>query len=62
MLQEAKDLQNIAVERLVKLTASQDEITFKAPTGSGKTYMMADAMNRILWRNLNCEQRGMKYE
>ena len=33
---------------MVELTATQDEITFKAPTGSGKTYMMADMMNRIL--------------
>lgn len=48
MLQEAKDLQNGAVASLVALTAAQDEITFKAPTGSGKTYMMADMMNRIL--------------
>ena len=48
MLQEAKDLQKNAVENLVALTASKNEITFKAPTGSGKTYMMADMMNRIL--------------
>jgi len=48
MLQEAKDLQNAAVTRLVELTKTLDEITFKAPTGSGKTYMMADMMNRIL--------------
>lgn len=48
MLQEAKDLQNRAVEKLIELTEKQDEITFKAPTGSGKTYMMADMMNRIL--------------
>jgi len=48
MLQEAKDLQNAAVTRLVDLTHTLDEITFKAPTGSGKTYMMADMMNRIL--------------
>jgi len=48
MRQEAIDLQQNAVEKLVELTATQDEITFKAPTGSGKTYMMADMMNRIL--------------
>ena len=52
MLQEAKDLQLKAVEELVALTAtSQKTITFKAPTGSGKTYMMADMMNRILERD-----------
>jgi type III restriction enzyme len=48
MKQEAIDLQQNAVSALVELTAIQDEITFKAPTGSGKTYMMADIMNRIL--------------
>lgn len=51
MRQEAKDLQYNAVSRLVEITASQDELTFKAPTGSGKTYMMADMMNRILSAN-----------
>jgi type III restriction enzyme len=51
MRQEAKDLQNDAVTKLVELTNRQDEITFKAPTGSGKTYMMADMMNRILGNN-----------
>lgn len=48
MKQEAIDLQQNAVTSLVELTATQDEITFKAPTGSGKTYMMADMMNRVL--------------
>ncbi len=48
MKQEAIDLQQNAVTSLVELTATQDEITFKAPTGSGKTYMMAEMMNRIL--------------
>ena len=49
MLQAIKDLQNRAVSQLVSLKAA--EITFKAPTGSGKTYMMADMMNRILAEN-----------
>ena len=49
MRQEAIDLQHNAVSRLVELTATkQDEMFFKAPSGSGKTYMMADMMNRIL--------------
>jgi len=48
MLQQAIDLQQNAVSALVELTAKQDEITFKSPTGSGKTYMMADMMNRIV--------------
>ena len=57
MLQEAKDLQKNAVTKLTKIlqnvSDSRKEITFKAPTGSGKTYMMADFMNRILAANQN---------
>ena len=45
MLQEAKDLQNRAVTKMVYvLSQGKKEYTFKAPTGSGKTYMMADFM------------------
>ena len=54
MLQEAKDLQNDAVTKLVNVLAdSKKEFTLKAPTGSGKTYMMADFMNRIIAANEN---------
>lgn len=49
MLQEAKDLQKEAVTKLLTVLATdKKEITFKAPTGSGKTFMMSDLMNRIL--------------
>lgn len=49
MLQEARDLQKNAVSNLVKiLHENKKELTFKAPTGSGKTFMMADFMNRII--------------
>ncbi len=48
MLQEAIDLQNNAVKQLVNLTEQKKELTFKAPTGSGKTYMMAKMMNSLL--------------
>ena len=49
MLQEAKDLQQRAVAELVrKAEGSKRELTFRAPTGSGKTRMMADFMNRVL--------------
>lgn len=53
MLQEAKDLQNSAVAKLVNVIGQEEksEYTFKAPTGSGKTYMMADFMNRIIRAN-----------
>lgn len=49
MLQEAKDLQKESVTKLLAvLDTDKKEITFKAPTGSGKTFMMCDFMNRIL--------------
>lgn len=49
MLQEAKDLQKESVTKLLTVLATdKKEITFKAPTGSGKTFMMSDLMNRIL--------------
>jgi type III restriction enzyme len=48
MLQEAIDLQQNAVVELVNKLKSKKEITFRAPTGSGKTRMMADFMNRVI--------------
>lgn len=53
MLQEIVDLQDEAVSKLLKYILKQKESTFKAPTGSGKTYMMSDLMNRILSRDEN---------
>lgn len=53
MLKEAVELQQSAVSKLVELINSKEELTFRAPTGSGKTYMMADFMNRILASNDN---------
>lgn len=53
MLIEAIELQQKAVGDLIEKLKSKDEITFRAPTGSGKTYMMADMMNRILASNEN---------
>lgn len=51
MLKEVIELQQKAVNHLVNVTLHKDEVTFRAPTGSGKTYMMADFMNRILATN-----------
>ena len=51
MLQEAIDLQNDAINKLVDLSSLQSDITFKAPTGSGKTFMMAKMMDRIIENN-----------
>ena len=48
MLQEVFELHDSAVSSLVDCIRIKDNITFKSPTGSGKTYMMADFMNRIL--------------
>ena len=49
MLQETKDLQLRAVDELEqKILSHKQEFTFRAPTGSGKTRMMADFMNRVL--------------
>lgn len=51
MLKEVIELQKNAVHKLLKVLPNKKEITFKAPTGSGKTYMMADFMNNILSKN-----------
>ncbi len=49
MFQAVKDLQNRAVTELYKKAHEPKlKLTFSAPTGSGKTRMMADFMNRIL--------------
>ena len=50
MLQEARNLQKEAVQKLESLlkNSKQKSLVFKAPTGSGKTYMMADFMNKVL--------------
>lgn len=53
MLIEARELQDRAVKQLLQVVKDRTargikEITFKAPTGSGKTFMMADFCNRIL--------------
>lgn len=53
MLQEVIDLQTNAVNALIEKISIQDEITFKAPTGSGKTFMMADFMNQMISKNNN---------
>lgn len=51
MLTEAKELQQNAVAQLIQLSKTKNNIVFRAPTGSGKTYMMADFMNHILMEN-----------
>jgi type III restriction enzyme len=55
MLQEAKNIQNEAVDKLLNLlkNSKQKSLVFKAPTGSGKTYMIADLMNHVLAEDKN---------
>ena len=53
MLKEVIDLQNAAVENLLVEVDKDKEITFKSPTGTGKTYMMADFMDRVISNNPN---------
>lgn len=48
MLQEVIDLQNSVVEQIKDILYAKDEVVFKSPTGSGKTYMMAKFMNDVL--------------
>jgi len=48
VIDAVKVLQNRAVTQLENQLKTKDTITFKAPTGSGKTHMMGDLMNRVL--------------
>ncbi len=48
MLQEIIELQSRAVNGILNELLIKDNIIFKSPTGSGKTYMMADLMNKVL--------------
>lgn len=48
MLQEIIELHDGAVSSLIEKTRRKNNVTFKSPTGSGKTHMMADYMNRVL--------------
>ena len=53
MLQEIVELQKSAVAKLISIVKNErkDSYTFRAPTGSGKKYMMADFMNQMLETN-----------
>ena len=53
MLQEVIDLQNESVTNLLYHMERKNEITFKAPTGSGKTHMMADFMDKVIENDEN---------
>ena len=51
MKSEIIELQNRAIAELVAKSKYMDELTFRAPTGSGKTFMMAKFMDEILETN-----------
>lgn len=51
MKSEIIELQNRAIAELVDKSKYMDELTFRAPTGSGKTFMMAKFMDEILETN-----------
>jgi len=52
--QEVRELQNKAVNAMLdKMSSVCNEFTFKAPTGSGKTFMMAKFMDEYLAKNHN---------
>lgn len=61
MLQEVIRLQNRAVTSLVEEIGGKREVTFKAPTGSGKTHMMADFMDRVLEANKQANGDRVNY-
>jgi type III restriction enzyme len=52
MLQAIKDIQNKAIDKVISLLKVKNDVTFKSPTGSGKTYMMAKIMSKML----ECDQ------
>lgn len=53
MLEDVVSLQNEAVDKIISIIPKKRDIVFKSPTGSGKTYMMADLMNKVLLKNDN---------
>ena len=53
MLDDVKILQERAVSELVTSISEKDDIVFKAPTGAGKTFIMAKVMDGILSKDDN---------
>jgi type III restriction enzyme len=48
MTKEALLLQENAINSIINALNAKNEVTFKAPTGSGKTIMMAKVMDKML--------------
>jgi type III restriction enzyme len=53
MTKQAILLQDTAVDKIINLLHGKDEVTFKAPTGSGKTVMIAKLMSKLLESDKN---------
>lgn len=53
MLDDVKNLQERAISELVQSLSEKDDVVFKAPTGSGKTFIMARVMDEVLSKNDN---------
>jgi type III restriction enzyme len=51
MLQSIKDLQKNKITEVINVAKNKNFVTFKSPTGSGKTHMMMDLINRYLNEN-----------
>ena len=53
MLEEVKNLQERAISELVQSLSEKDDVVFKAPTGSGKTFIMARVMDEVISKDDN---------
>ena len=53
MLDDVKNLQERAISELVQSLSEKDDVVFKAPTGSGKTFIMARVMDEVLSKDDN---------
>lgn len=53
MLDDVKNLQERAISELVQSLSEKDAVVFKAPTGSGKTFIMARVMDEVISKDDN---------
>lgn len=53
MLDDVKNLQERAISELVQSLSEKDDVVFKAPTGSGKTFIMARVMDEVISKDDN---------
>lgn len=53
MLDDVKNLQERAISELVQSLSEKDGVVFKAPTGSGKTFIMARVMDEVISKDDN---------